>query len=83
MAQVPYRFAHSHRQRRYGLDTLQPAVREIAVFFCRRFPRGGVPRYQGFLKGCRKKETGPPISEKARGEAGTNDTGRLGVIGKL
>jgi hypothetical protein len=33
VARWPYRFAHSHRRRRYGLDTLQAAVRELSVFF--------------------------------------------------
>jgi hypothetical protein len=32
VARWPYRFAHSHRRRRYGLDTLQAAVRELSVF---------------------------------------------------
>ena len=33
MAQLSYCFAHSHRQRRYSLHPLQPAVGKLAVFF--------------------------------------------------
>ena len=31
VAQLSYRFAHSHRQRRYGLDALQSSIREFSV----------------------------------------------------
>jgi hypothetical protein len=37
VAQLSYRFAHSHRQRGYRLDALQTAVRELSVLFTSDF----------------------------------------------
>jgi hypothetical protein len=64
MAQVPYRFAHSHRQRRYGLDTLQPAVREIAVFFAGDFREEEFRVTKDSSKGAGKKKRALPFPRR-------------------